>query len=197
MSTAPDRLKMALRDYVTWEQTQERRHMFYRGELFAMAGGTIRHNIITGNIYGRLHQLLAGRDCRPFGSDQRIRINGDDLSTYPDVSVVCGGIESDPVDRHAIVNPRVIFEVLSKSTENFDRGKKFESYQHLESLREYVVVYQNDARIIHYAREDDGTWRYRLLAGANERLILSSIGTQLSFEAIYREVQFGPELDDV
>jgi Uma2 family endonuclease len=196
VSTAPEKRKMSLEDYLVWEEGSGGKHEFYRGEIFAMAGTTIRHNRITGNIYARLYQLLEGHECEPFGSDQRVRISAVDLSTYPDVSVVCGEPKADEVDRHGIINPRIIVEVLSPSTENYDRGKKFELYQHLSSFAEYVVVYQSEARIIHYVRQDDGTWSYRLPVGVHETLRLESIGRVLPLEAIYRNVEFDPPSDE-
>jgi Uma2 family endonuclease len=196
MSTAPDPHRMSLREYVLWEETSGGKHEFYRGEIFGMAGSTIPHNRISRNVIVGLTRQLEGRECEAFGSDLRIRINAVDLSTYPDVSVVCGEPKIDDVDRHAITNPRVIVEVLSKSTENYDRGRKFEFYQHLESFAEYVVVYQSEARIIHYVRQNDRAWRYRLLAGMSETLRLESIGCELSFDVIYRNVEFGSEVDE-
>lgn len=195
MSTVPERRRMSLKEYLQWEETSGGKHEFYRGEILDMAGTTIRHNRITGNLFAHLHGHLKTGGCRSFGSDQRIRINPIDLSTYPDVSVICGGEEADPVDRHAITNPRVIVEVLSKSTENYDRGRKFEFYQTLPSFIEYVLVYQTEARIIHYLRQPDGSWNYRLLVGFDETLLVESIGCELPFSVVYRDVKFGAEDD--
>jgi len=195
MSTVPERRRLSLAEYLLWEERSGGKHEFYRGDVFAMAGASTRHNRIAGNIFARLHQLLEDRECEPFGSDQRIRIGPIDLSTYPDVSVICGGVDVDAVDRHGATNPRVIVEVLSKSTENYDRGRKFEFYQHLESFAEYVVVYQDEPKVIHYVRQNDGSWSYKLLVGEQEQLRLESIDCELSFAAIYRNVEFGPEQD--
>jgi Uma2 family endonuclease len=186
---------MSLREYLLWEETSGGKHEYYRGEIFAMAGTTIRHNRITGNIYARLHQLLQGGECEPFGSDQRIYIAAADLGTYPDVSVVCGGVQTDRIDTHGITNPRVIVEVLSKSTENYDRGPKFELYQKLASFAEYVVVYQTEPKIIHFIRQADGTWKYRLIVGLEAVLRIESIQREVSFAEIYSRIEFGPEHD--
>lgn len=196
MSTVLEKRRMSLKEYLTWEEVSGGKHEFYRGEVFAMAGTTIQHNRISTNILARLHQLLEGRECEPFGSDLRIRVNAFDLSTYPDVSVVCGGEQVDAVDRHAITNPRVIFEVLSKSTEKCDLGRKFEFYQSLDTFAEYLVVYQTEAKIIHYVRQGGGTWKYRLLVGMQETLMLETIGCTLPFTAIYSKVVFGLKEDD-
>jgi len=197
MSTVLERRRMSLREYLLWEESSGGKHEFYRGEIFAMAGTTIRHNRITGNIYARLHQLLAGRECEPFGSDQRIYIAPVDLGTYPDVSVVCGGVQTDRIDTHGITNPRVIVEVLSKSTENYDRGPKFELYQNLPSFAEYIIVYQTEPKIIHFVRQSDGKWSYRLIVGLEETLPIESLGCEISFAEIYERVKFGPEQSDI
>src|SRR5947209_5393178 len=131
MSTAPEHRQISLKEYLAWEERSGGKHEFYRGEIFAMSGATVRHNRIARNVLTRLAQLLEEQPCEPFGSDQRIRISAVDFSTYPDVSVVCDGPKTDPVDTHAITNPRVIFEVLSESTEKYDLGRKFEFYQEL------------------------------------------------------------------
>jgi Uma2 family endonuclease len=196
MSTAPNQRRYTLAEYFAREKDSPTKHELYQGEIFAMAGASPRHNRIATNILAQLHRLLEGGPCEVFGSDQRIRIDAADLSTYPDVSVNCGGVQVDKVDRYAATNPRLIVEVLSKSTENYDRGPKFELYQHLESFAEYVVVYQTEPRIIHYTRQDDGTWNYKLLVGDQETLRLHSLEGELPLAAIYRNVAFGPETDD-
>jgi Uma2 family endonuclease len=196
MSTVPDRRRFSLAEYLSWEERSGGKHEFYRGEVFAMAGASTRHNRIAASILGQLYHLLQNGPCEVFGSDQRIRINAVDLSTYPDISVICGSVKVDAVDRHGATNPRVLVEVLSKSTENYDRGRKFEFYQRLESFAEYVVVYQDEPKIIHYVRQDDGSWTYKLLVGEQEQLRLESIDCELPFAAIYRNVEFGPETED-
>jgi Uma2 family endonuclease len=194
MSTVPEKRWYTLQEYLAAEERSPIKHEFYRGEVFAMAGGTPQHNRIAGNIFARLHRFLEGTPCEPFGSDQRIRVPAADLTTYPDVSVVCGELALDPLDRHAITNPRVIFEVLSESTENYDRGPKFELYQKLDSLAEYIVVSQTEAKIIHYARQDNGSWLYRLIVGKEATLRLPSIDCELPLAAIYRGAELEPEI---
>jgi Uma2 family endonuclease len=104
-------------------------------------------------------------------------------------------VQTDRIDTHAITNPRVIVEVLSKSTENYDRGPKFELYQNLASFVEYIVVYQTEPKIIHFVRQPDGTWNYRLIVGLEETLRIESIGVAIPFAEIYAKVEFGPERD--
>jgi Uma2 family endonuclease len=190
MSTAPDRRRVSLQEYLVWEERAQTKHEYYRGEIFAMAGATIQHNRIVMNFAARLHQLLEGKACEVFASDLRVRINAVDLSTYPDVLIVCGGVQADTVDTKAIVNPRVIVEVLSESTKDYVTGRKFEFYQTLKSLVEYIIVDQTEPKLIHYVRQDDGTWRYRLILGMEAKISLDSIGCDVPFNAIYRNVEF-------
>ena len=195
MSSAPNKRRFTLVEYVALETDSPTKHEFYQGEIFAMAGASPRHNRIVGNIYARLHQLLEGTECEVYGSDQRIRINASDLSTYADVVIVCGDLQLDAVDRIAATNPRIVIEVLSPSTEKYDRGKKFEFYQQLDSLAEYVLVAQDEPVITQLARNADRTWRYGLIQGIDAQLQLVSLPMSVPLSAIYRGVQFGPGED--
>jgi Uma2 family endonuclease len=136
---------------------------------------------------------LRGTPCRPYNSDQRIRIPANGLSTYPDVSVVCGEFQLDAQDREAIVNPRVIFEVLSKSTESYDRGKKFDLYRQLESLREYILVAQDEPHVERFVRQEDGSWLLNVYKGLDAVLELPTLACALPLAEIYEDVTFGPE----
>ncbi len=174
--------------YVAKEQSAETKSEFYRGEVFAMAGGSIRHNDISGNIFAELKALLRNSSCRPSNSDQRVRVPANGLATYPDVSVVCGPREVHPDDDQAITNPTVVFEVLSKSTEAYDRGKKFALFRELESLEQYVLVSQDEQRIECYSRRDDGSWLFTVSEGAEGTLELDSINARLQLSEIYADI---------
>lgn len=196
MSTASDRRRVSLQEYLAWEEHSETKHEYYRGEIFAMAGATFAHNQIFSNLFGLLKRLLEGSECEVYGSDLRIRMDKVDLSTYPDISVVCGGPRFHAIDKHAVINPRVIFEILSESTRNYDTGPKFEFYQTLESLAEYVIVDQTEAKIIQYARQEDGSWRYRMIVGLEATFSIKSIGCDVPLSVAYRNVEFEPRTDD-
>ncbi len=193
MSTAPSKRQFTLAEYLALESDSLEKHEFYQGEIYAMAGASISHNEITANILARLHALLHGKGCRPYGSDQRIRIKKVNLYTYSDTAVICGPIERDDADRQAALNPRAIFEVLSKSTENYDRGQKWEFYQQIPSLREYVIVSQEESKVTRYFRDEGGPWRYLLTSGLENVLALESLGCKLPLAEIYENVTFGPE----
>jgi Uma2 family endonuclease len=187
VSNAP----ITLQEYLTREETADYKSEFYQGELFAMTGGSPEHNDIGVNIVSLLRNRLRGSGCRPSASDQRIRIPANGLSTYPDVSIVCGDRGYDELDPHAINNPVVIFEVLSPSTESYDRGKKFELYRQLQSLREYVLVSAEKPLIERFTRRDDGTWLLSLLTGLDTKLTLDSVDASLPAREIYEDIEFG------
>lgn len=179
-------------EYLLRERDACGKSAFYRGQIFPIAGGSIMHNRISGNIFGRLHGDLRGTPCLPLNSDQRIRVSANGLATYPDVSVVCGELEVDSEDVDAITNPRVIFEVLSPTSESYDRGKKFDLYRQLESLQEYILVSQEEAQVERFVRQSDGSWILTLFKGLDSELKLESLGS-LPLSEIYENVNFGPD----
>ena len=192
MSAVPKN-QFTMEEYLASEQVAEGTSEFYRGQIFAMAGGSPRHNTISVNIASSLRGRLRGSPCRPFNSDQRIRIQANGLTTYPDVFVVCGEFQVDSVDRDAIVNPRVIFEVLSQSTESYGRGKKFQLYRQLDSLDEYILVSQDEALIERYSRQENGSWLLTVFMELNAELELQTVAIKLPLSEIYEDVRFGPE----
>ncbi len=140
-------------EYVTLEASTETKHEYVGGVIVAMAGGSIEHGRLVSRLTALLSSVLKGRPCIVLPADVRVRIRSADRSTYPDVYVVCGEVERDPDDEHAIVNPVLIVEVLSDSTAESDRGDKFADYRRLRSLREYVLVSQRERRIDVYHRD--------------------------------------------
>jgi Uma2 family endonuclease len=183
---------LALQEYLRREEKAEYKSEFYRGEIFAMWGGSPEHNDVSGNIFAALRGRLRGSSCRPSNSDQRIRIPENGLCTYPDVSIVCGEREYDQLDPQAITNPVVVIEVLSPTTERYDRGKKFELYRELASLREYVLVSVEGPSIEKFTRRDDDTWVLMPLKGMDAELKLESAGIVLPFREIYEDIEFRP-----
>lgn len=181
---------MSYAEYVAREVMADVKHEFVRGEVFAMAGGTIEHAALSTAVAVELSAALRGRRCAVYGSDLRIRVRATDLATelctYPDVSVVCQQAESLPDDPHAIVNPTVIVEVLSDSTEAYDRGAKASHYRRLASLREYVLVNQHERRIEVFHRNERGLWELSE-AGPGERITLPSLDVSLAVDAVYAD----------
>ena len=179
-------------EYLRRERAAEYRSEYYAGEIFAMAGGSPRHSLIKMNIGAMLRDRLLNRPCTPYDSDLRVRIPSG-MYTYPDVSVVCGELEFDDEFKDTILNPTVLVEVLSPTTEAYDRGKKFDHYRRIESLREYVLVSQDEPRVERFLRNDDGTWTLAIASGLSESITLPSIGVTLSLSEVFIKVDFTAE----
>ena len=176
-------------EYLHIERKAEFRSEFFAGEIFAMAGGSPRHSLIKMNVGSILRDRLLEHPCTPYDSDLRIQTPSG-LYTYPDVSVVCGEIVFDDEHRDTVLNSTLIVEVLSPRTEAYDRGKKFEHYRRIESLREYVLVSQDSPRIERFLRNDDGTWTLSIGTGLDESVTLISIGVTLALADVFVKVDF-------
>ncbi len=145
-------------EYIELEASSDVKHELLDGNAWAMTGGSPRHAAISGNVVGLLKQALGNQRCQVFSSDLRIRVVETGLATYPDVSVVCGKIELDPEDRkgHTITNPTLVVEVLSPSTEAYDRGEKLAHYKRISALREVMLVAHDERRIDLWRRTATG-----------------------------------------
>jgi Uma2 family endonuclease len=188
MSSQPKTLLTA-EEYLAIERDAEYKSEYYKGEVFAFAGASLRHNQITANILANIHSQLRRRPCSAFTSDMRISIPQTPHYAYADAVIVCGQPQLDDDSSDNLLNPTVIFEVLSPSTERFDRGKKFESYQRIASLLEYVLVSQDMPRVEQFLRQQDGRWLYSDTSG-NGTIKLTSIDCELSLNDIYEKVEF-------
>lgn len=175
---------MIYEEYLAFERASETKHEYVNGEVFAIAGGTREHARLAGALIAALGRGLDGKPRATFTSDVRVRIEATSRSTYPDVTVVCGKVESSRIDEDAITNPTVLVEVLSPSTEKDDRTDKWAHYRRLPSLREFVLVASEEHRVEVYRREERG-WHYlELTTGALE---LSSLGISIDIDALYRD----------
>jgi len=176
--------------YLELEQDAGYKSEYLSGQIFAMAGGSPEHSAIGNNIGGEMRSLLRGTSCAVFNSDLRVTVMQTGLMTYPDVTVICGEQHRHPLDRHSIINPTVLFEVLSPTTEAYDRGEKWAHYRRLDSLQEYILVSQNKARVEQYVRQDDGSWKFTALEGLAASLLLPSLGCALPLSEVYDRVTF-------
>lgn len=168
------------------------KHEFRDGEILAMSGGSPQHALIAINVGSALRTLLKGKSCLPYTSDLRVRITGRQRSVYPDVSVICGKIEYDPDDKagHTVLNPRLIVEVLSPSTEAYDPGDKFAAYRFVPSLAEYVLVSCSEPRVEAFLRKADGTWTLSSSSGMDATALLASLHIELPLAQVYADVEF-------
>lgn len=189
----PETIKRyTVQEYFALETGASYKSEFYKGEIFAMAGGTKQHSLICGNLVGELRNRLKGRPCVQFESNLRLKIKATGLRTYPDASVYCGPMERDEEDPNAetYMNPTVVFEVLSKSTEGYDRGMKSRHYRRIKTLRAYVLVSQVDPFVEIFERPSEGPWQFREVSGLDAVLEIPAIGVDLPMSEIYARVEF-------
>jgi len=172
MARVAQRSHLTVEEYLAWERDQPVRHEFFHGEVFAMAGGSMRHNALCIRLGRVLDTQLEGR-CAVMSSDQRVVAANRERYVYPDLSVVCGPVRPELGASDVLMNPTILLEVLSSTTEQYDRGLKWEGYQRIESLTDYVLISQTAPRIEHYRRDRTRTWLYQF-ATAGERLVLSN-----------------------
>lgn len=180
---------MSYSAYLALEAESEVKHEFLDGEVFAMAGGSITHGALAMAIGTALSNALRDRACRVLASDVRVRSRATGLATYPDVTVVCKAIEVGDDDPQGVLNPTIIVEVLSDSTEAYDRGAKAAHYRRIPSLREYVLVSQREPLIEVHRRNERGNWELFVEARAGEQVELTSCGARIALDgdAIYRD----------
>lgn len=188
--TAALKTKLTAKEYLAIETLAEFKSEFFQGEMFAMAGASLRHNFIRENLSGELHSRLKGGPCRAVSADQRVLVDRTELYTYPDLLIVCGPFELDPANSHTVTNPTAIIEVLSPSTEKYDWGAKFRNYQQIPSLKEYILVAQDEAVIDRYVRLHDGSWGLVSFVGLEATLAFTTVPVQIPLVDVYAGVSF-------
>ena len=188
MSSDPKTL-LTVEEYLAIERRAEFRSEFHRGEMFTMAGASRRHNMVVTNLVIALGTQLRDRPCNVYSNDMRVRVANTSLFAYPDVVATCGEEEFADDEQDTLINPLVIFEVLSDSTEAYDRGKKFEHYQNIGSLSTYVLVTQDAPRIERYVRQKGSeAWVYIEAHGADAAVRIKAIGCDLRLEDVYAKI---------
>ena len=176
-------------EYLIKERSADFKSEYRDGDIVAMPGASRQHNLITVNISSGLHIQLIDRSCEVYTNDMRVKVSDTDLYTYPDVVVVCDEPHFEDNNFDTLLNPTVIVEVLSPSTESYDRNEKFTSYQTLESLQEYVLVSQNNRSVEQYIRKGE-EWSLTLFRSVEDVMQLASIECKLALRAIYAKVKF-------
>ena len=192
MSTVPKK-RYTPAEYLARERAAEFRSEFFNGEMFAMAGASRQHCRIGVNLLTRIDEQLRDTPCEVFGSDMRVKVSPTGLHTYPDATIAYGELKFEDQVVDTLLNPQVIFEVLSESTEAYDRGKKFDHYRQVDSLREYVLVSQTEPLIERYVRQSDGSWRLSVFKGLEAVLELEGVACRLRLADVYDRVTFEPE----
>lgn len=189
MSALPEP-KITPEEYLAAERESETKHEYVNGEVYATAGASRAHNVIAVNIIRELSARLRRKPCEVYPSDMRLQVEETGLYTYPDVVVVCGGPRFADDRSDNLLNPKVIVEVLSDSTEANDRTWKWAHYRQLESLAEYVMVAQDRPHVEHYVRQAGGAWLFREYRGLEETLRFPSLGCRIALSEIYLRVEF-------
>ena len=199
MSTAEKR-RLTAAEYLAIESTSEIRHEFLDGEMFAMSGGSLWHNLIKDNFARAVANRLSGGTCRVVTSDQRLKVDATGLYTYPDVLVFCGPPVMEDGVHHTLTNASLVAEVLSNSTEKYDRGLKFSHYRRLDTLQEYLLIAQDRFSVEVFQRQDAGSssagsdaWLLSAAAEREAEVRLSSLGITVPLAEIYAGVEFPPE----
>jgi Uma2 family endonuclease len=182
--------RMTEAEYLEFERASELRHEYYNGEIFAMTGASEEHNSICMSAGFLLYGQLRNRPCRVYQSDMKVKVEAAKLYTYPDLVVRCGEAQFVDDKFDTLLNPVVIIEVLSPSTERYDRGDKFGHYRKIPTLREYLLVSQNKPHIERYLRQDDGKWEFSDATGLDAIVELSSIDCTLPLSEVYEQVTF-------
>lgn len=179
--------KITPEEYLALEREAESRSEYFDGEIFAMAGASPAHVLIVSNLVAALDRQLADRPCAVFSTDQRVRVAETGLFAYPDVAVACREIRID--ENECLLNPRLIVEVLSRSTQDYDRGSKFAHYRTLDSLSDYLLVAQDRPYAEHFSRQDDGLWVLREIEGEDAEIAPRALDLRLPMAQVFRKLE--------
>lgn len=182
-------------DYLAFERSHPNKHEFVDGRVVLQAGGSRNHALIGTNVTSSLHQQLRARPCLVYASDMRVVIPQARRYVYPDINVVCGSVSfEDPFD-DTLTNPTLIIEILSPSTEWYDRGKKFQAYQTIESFQEYLLIAHDAIMVEHFVRRADKLWTFDVITDPTAVITLTSIECTLRIEDVYEKIVLPPPLD--
>ncbi len=173
-------------EYLEMESAAEYKSEYYNGEIFAMAGGSPSHSIICVNLIRRIAESVENKDCTLFESNMKLELA--DAYVYPDLTVVCGDINLSENKSDIITNPVLIIEVLSPGTESFDRGRKFEYYRMIKSLKEYVLVSQENVMIESFYKQNENSWLYTVAKGLEETIFIRAVDYELDLKDVYYKV---------
>lgn len=187
MSTA-EKKHYTVEEYLEIDRRSPVKCEYYQGEIFAMAGASPDHNVIAANVIGELRNRLKGGPCVPYAGDLRVKVDRTELYAYPDATVICGQPNYDEEDRITVLNPTLVVEVLSDSTEKYDRGTKRRHYAEIESLKEYLIIDQHEAKVELHIRQPDGSLTRSDFVGLEAVVPLASVKCELPLAEIYYNV---------
>ncbi len=180
-----NKTKFSIEEYLRFEKESLEKHEFFQGEIFAMLGASVRHNIIFSNVFGGIGAQLKGKPCKPFGSDMRIYVAENTLFTYPDISIICGEIVSSPMDEDTATQPTVLIKILSPSTRNYDSGGKFRLYRDIPALKEYILVDSEAIAIEAFRLNTRGHWELEEYKSITDTFNIPTLNVSLLLSEIY------------
>jgi Uma2 family endonuclease len=184
---------ITIKEYLETERAAVTKHEYYRGETFAMSGARRNHNEIQSNMIGEVRNHLKDKGCRVYGSDFRVHIPSNTLFTYPDVVIVCGEPQMLDDDFDTLLNPTVLIEILSPSTQSYDRGDKFNLYRSIASLQHYILIASESVGIEQYSRQKNGQWLLQETISIESALEIQTIEVSIPLSEIYAGVDFKNE----
>ncbi|WP_316823970.1 Uma2 family endonuclease [Pedobacter miscanthi] len=184
-AVAYQKRRYTVEEYLEMEKASTGKHEYFEGEIFAMSGAGFNHNLIFSNVFGLLFSKLKGSKCILFGSDMRMNIPGNTLFTYPDISIYCNGLTHSEFDEDTSILPTVIIEILSPSTKNYDRGKKFNLYKDIPSLKEYIMIDSESVSIEAYYIDEEKSWKLNEHKKISDTITLVLMGFEIGLSDIY------------
>ncbi|HYV90260.1 MAG TPA: Uma2 family endonuclease [Chitinophagales bacterium] len=183
--------KITEAEYLEIESAASFKSEYYKGEVFAMAGTSVKHNIIAMNLYKKVASFLEGKPCRMLGSEMRVHVRKNTLYTYPDGLIVCGKMELKQGEEFdTLMNPSIIFEILSSSTASYDRGEKFKLYREIDSLDEYILISSENIGVEIFRRQPNNNWILSEYKTAEENFMIEKIGYEMKMADLYDGVEF-------
>ncbi|WP_025143857.1 Uma2 family endonuclease [Pedobacter jeongneungensis] len=189
-AVAYQKRRYTVEEYLEMEKASTEKHEYFQGEVFAMSGAGFNHNLIFSNVFGLLFHKLKGSKCIPFGSDMRMNIPENTLFTYPDISIYRDEIKHLNEDDDTILQPTIIIEILSPSTKNYDKGKKFNLYKDIPSLKEYIMIDSESVSVEAYYINEEKNWALNQYKEFSEALTFVSMGFDIALSDIYEHVTF-------
>jgi Uma2 family endonuclease len=185
----PELIYISKNDYLEAERLALDKHEYYKGEVFAMSGASIAHNKIAINCTLEIGNKLKGKNCQPFGSDLRIHIPKNTLFTYPDISIICGEIETVEDKFDTVINPSVIIEILSASTRNYDKGEKFTLYREIDSLQEYILIDSERIMVEKFIRNSDNSWQLTEYKAIEQSFNITTVSIEMQLSTVYEGIK--------
>ena len=192
-AVAYQKSRYTIQEYLEMEKASTTKHEYHQGEVFAMSGAELKHNIIFTQLFTAISLQLKGSKCMPFGSDMRMNIPENTLFTYPDISIYCNDLIQSEFDEDTVILPTVIIEILSKSTKSYDRGQKFKLYREIPSLKEYILIDSESVLVEAFYINEKQNWELKEYKTLDENLAFVTFGFNVPLKAIYEHVKFNQQ----